>query len=520
MFAKFSCKTFILSVSFLILLLFCSPVEAQERLIKGAPASLTPLPTPGAVQREDANLIVSDVMIDRTADNAVQAREQAMTEARRVAFQRLAEKNLTPAAYATFRMPDDRTIATLVQDFEIKGEQLSSTRYVASFTVRFREAVRNYINVPQAVREVTAPATTPSWRQMPGDQSVVPGEGTVVIDGEADGTAQAIPFGQTAQGQQAAAQTQYGQAQAAAAPRVNVPVLLLPYYENMAGKTVLWDDVNPWRDAWQRMPMRGAGVSAQLLNKIVVPLGDIADVSAGSVDAVWSGNYATVEKLRRNYGVEQVVLAVANKSGPQMSIDIYFYEGGRLKRRSSLTPYVGEKSDAEAWQQAMYDVLGYLQRPAPAEGSAVESISRSVVNAGAPSGAPQTGAQPNRPSLVTAPYDPSVSAAAASPYAQVSSSSYPGSPYSAGAAGQEVEAILSFGDFNTWMNVQRRFSAMSPPVRIDIRSLSRNNARFVMRYDGSVPGLQSALAAQGIVMSPSREVTTAYGTPVYDLRLH
>lgn len=514
MFAQSSCKTFIFSVSFLILLSFCGFAEAQERLIKGAPASLTPLPTPGAVQREDANLIVSDVMIDRTADNAVQAREQAMTEARRVAFQRLAEKNLTPAAYATFRMPDDRTIATLVQDFEIKGEQLSSTRYVASFTVRFREAVRNYINIPQAVREVTAPATTPSWRQMPGDQSAVPGEGTVVIDGAADGAAQTVPFGQAAQGQQPAPQAQYGQAQAAATPRVNVPVLLLPYYENMAGKTVLWDDVNPWRDTWQRMPMRGAGVSAQLLNKIVVPLGDIADVSAGSVDAVWSGNYATVEKLRRNYGVEKVVLAVANKSGPQMSIDIYFYEGGKLKRRSSLTPYVGEKSDAEAWQQAMYDVLGYLQRPAPAEGSAVESISRSVVNPAA-----QTGAQPNRPSLVTAPYDPSASAAAASPYAQVSSSSYP-APYSAGAAGQEVEAILSFSDFSTWMNVQRRFSAMSPPVRIDIRSLSRNNARFVMRYDGSVPGLQSALAAQGIVMSPSREVTTAYGTPVYDLRLH
>jgi len=107
----------------------------------------------------------------------------------------------------------------------------------------------------------------------------------------------------------------------------------------------------------------------------------------------------------------------------------------------------------------------------------------------------------NRPSLITTPYSPQAQAPAAS-------------------GGQEVEAMLSFSDFNTWMNVQRRFSSMSPPVRIDIRSLSRNSARFVMRYDGSVPVLQSALAAQGIAMSPSREVTTAYGTPVYDLRLY
>lgn len=494
MLARFSQKTFTFASSLLILLALSGASLAQERLIKGAPAQLTPLPTPGGVQREDANLIVSDVMIDRTADNAVQAREQAMAEARREAFKRLAQKYMTPAAYASFRMPDDRTIATMVQDFEIKGEQLSSTRYVASFTVRFRDQVRNYINVPRDVREVSSPAVTPTWRQVPGDQTVTAGEGTVVIGGE-DEMAAGATTPSAAQTSASAGAAAPAPAQAAAAPRVNVPVLLLPYYENMAGKTVLWEDPNPWRDVWQRMPGQGAGLNAQMLSRIAIPLGDIADVSAGSVDAVWSGNYATVEKLRQNYGVAQVVLAVANKSGPQMSIDIYFYENGKLSRRSSLTPYVGEKSDAAAWQQAMYDVLGYLQRPAPSDGAAIENISRSVVN---PAQAP---AVQNRPSLITTPY---------SPQAQVPAAS----------GGQEVEAMLSFSDFNTWMNVQRRFSSMSPPVRIDIRSLSRNSARFVMRYDGSVPVLQSALAAQGIAMSPSREVTTAYGTPVYDLRLY
>ncbi|MFN7112788.1 MAG: DUF2066 domain-containing protein [Alphaproteobacteria bacterium] len=500
MFSSKSSKTFIFFTTSLIVIAFSWPSAAQERLIKGAPAQLTPLPTPGAVQREDANLVVDDVMIDRTADNAVLAREQAIAEARSQAFRKLAQRHLTPAAYANFKMPDDRTIATLVQDFEIVGEQLSATRYVAKFTVRFRENVRNYINIPYAPRDVASQPVTTTWRQMPGDAAAQPGAETLVIGGGEDdmtGAAYSASAGTMRPSMVTAP---------SAAPRVAGPVLLLPYYENMGGQTVLWEDPNPWRQTWQRMPGGGSGISSQFLNKIVIPLGDIADISAGSSNAVWSGDYGTLEKLRANYGVGQIVLAVANKSGAHMSIDLYFYENGKLNRRHALTPYAGEKSDSAAWQQAMYDVLAYLQRPAPASGAVVENISRSVVGT---QPAPQRIVP--RPSLVTSaqPYDSGMADAgtpAAAAYGTLS--------------GQEVEAMLSFNDFNAWMNVQRRLSAMTPPVRIDIRSLSRNTARFVMRYDGSVPVLQNALAAQGIVMTPSREVTTAYGTPVYDLRLY
>lgn len=482
-------------------MVFSPQVQAQERLIKGAPAQLTPLPEQGVVKREDANLVVDDVMIDRTAENAVLAREQAIAEARSQAFRKLAERHLTPAAYANFKMPDDKTIATLVQDFEIRGEQLSATRYVAKFTVRFRENVRNYINIPSAPRDVARQPVTPIWRQVPGDAGTVqPGAETVVIDGSADGINYDKMSESSATAKQPAGVT---------AARVAGPVLLLPYYENMAGQTLLWEDPNPWRDTWQRMP-GGGGISSQFLSKIVIPLGDIADISAGSANAVWSGDYRPLEKLRMNYGVAQIVLAVANKSGAHMSIDLYFYENGKLNRRNALTPYAGEKSDREAWQQAMYDVLAYLQRPSPAAGAAVENISRSIVT-------PQQ--QAARPSLVTTSYDNGTADSGTQASAAYGSLAAQGSG-AAFAGGQEIEAMLSFSDFNAWMNVQRRFSAMTPPVRIDIRSLSRNTARFVMRYDGNLPALQNALAAQGIAMTPSREVTTSYGAPVYDLRLY
>lgn len=509
-------KTLIFAATALITLSVSAPVPAQERLLKGAPAALTTLPTPGAVLREDANLVITDVMVDKTADNAVAAREQAMTEARRLAFQKLAERHLTPAAYATFRMPDDRTIATLVQDFEIKGEQLSAKRYVAKFTVRFSERVRNYINVPYAPREVVVPQ--PGWRQMPADQlGEQTAEGGLVIGGEAGADMPATQTaGGTAQGVVTGASVPA--AAQAATPRVAAPVLLLPYYENMAGRTILWEDPNPWRDAWQRMPAQASGVSQQLINKIVVPLGDISDISAGNADAVWSGDYKTLEKLRANYRVSEVVLAVANKSGPQMTIDLYFYSGGVLKRRNALTPYVGEKTEHEAWQQGMYDVLNYLQRPAPGGPNTAEAISRSLTqSAGA-----QPPAQPQgRPSLITtgAPAYPNNASVTAYDQNAADNPAAPYNPVAAAAGAQDIEALLNFSDFNAWLNVQKRFSSMSPPVRIDLRSLSRNTARFTIRYSGGAATLQNALAAQGIAMTPSREVTTASGAPVYDLRV-
>ena len=518
-----SSKSFAFVIISLFFISFSSASQAQERLIKGAPAQLTPLPTPGAVQREDANLIVDDIMVDRTAANAVVAREQALNDVRREAFRKLAERHMTPGAYANFRMPDDRTIAGLVQDFEIKGEQLSTTRYVGKFSVRFRDGVRSYINIPAAPRDVVTQPVTQPWRQLPGDAGTVQaGTDTVIIGGDEDGMPGGVSTAQRTAGGMGGMVAQATSRQIVG--RVAAPSLLLPYYENMSGKTILWEDPNPWRDAWQRMP-GGAGVNNQALNNLVVPLGDISDISAGPSDAVWSGDYRTLEKLQKNYGVSQVVLAVANKSGAHMTIDLYFYQKGQLQRRSALTPYAGDRPEAEAWHQAMSDVLDYFQRPAPAEGAAAAQISRSLL--GQQQDTPAQ-AQQARPSLVTLPYDASIDTAGV-PAAQRGSAQAVSGAYgslaaqgsqAAQAGDQEIEAMLSFNDFNAWMNVQRRFSAMSPPVRIDIRSLSRNTARFVMRYQGSVPVLQNALAAQGIVMTPSREVTTDYGSPVYDLRFH
>lgn len=438
---------------------------ALEKLIKGAPAQVGELKTPTVTP--DGPLTVIDVIVDKTAANAVLARDQAMAEAQRLAFQKLAERNLTPDEYKAFKAPDIKTIASLVQDFEIKGEQLSSTRYVANFTVRFRDAVREYVHVTMPgpmMGTVEAVQGTDA-----GEELAQPGEGGGLTSSVADAPVVAV------------------------GPAKNY--LILPYIETMDRRLLLWEDPNPWRQAWQQdMPRPSPNGSAY-----IVPMGDIPDVSAGSTDAVWSGDYRAVEKLRQNYRADEVVLAVANKSGAYMTIDMYFFRNSGLLKREVLQPYVGERSPAEAFAFARAEVMKYLQNPAGFKGKrTVESISREL-----------TARKDAEPGAATV----AVTTAATTV------------PVRGGKT--EVEAMMSFTSLGAWMDMQKRLSTLTPPVRVNIRSLNKSGAQFTMRYDGDMASLRDALAARGIALNqPSVEINpdVARGEaggmkPVYGLQL-
>jgi len=94
--------------------------------------------TPGA--QADA-FTVSGVKVDINAANPNTARDQAIVQAQRNAWETLYQR-LVPGGRGT-RL-SDTDLARLVQGFEIDDEKVSATRYVGSITVRFR---------PAAVRE-------------------------------------------------------------------------------------------------------------------------------------------------------------------------------------------------------------------------------------------------------------------------------------------------------------------------------------------------------------------------------
>ncbi len=185
---------------------------------------------------------------------------------------------------------------------------------LASFTVRFRQNVQSYFTVKAASASVIAPKVEKLLA-----------------------------------------------APAAAAPKPPRAVLVLPYYETVAGKKLLWEDNNRWMTVWQTAPPKIPGVS------LLVPLGDISDVSTGPTDAVWSGTLAGIEKLRSNYNADEVLVAVANKSGPSLAVDLYAYKNGRFTQLPSLAPYVGPGGDAEAMKQGEAAVATYLAQEATAD---------------------------------------------------------------------------------------------------------------------------------------------------------
>ncbi|MDY0029188.1 MAG: DUF2066 domain-containing protein [Pseudobdellovibrionaceae bacterium] len=81
---------------------------------------------------------ISNVEVDVTDNSSVKARDKAFVEAQSKAFRQLAERFGRADV-----SPSPEMLSSLVQDFEIEKEQLSSKRYRGSFTIRFRESAVN-----------------------------------------------------------------------------------------------------------------------------------------------------------------------------------------------------------------------------------------------------------------------------------------------------------------------------------------------------------------------------------------
>jgi hypothetical protein len=147
--------------------------------------------------RDSALYTVENIKTDVTSDNAVKAREEALAKARRKAFNTLSERVLDEEARSKVSNIDDITISSLINNFEIVNEKLSSVRYIATVNVTFsKDAINSYFYN-------TGESYTTSVRR---------------------------------------------------------PFLVLPWYIN-GQRANLWQDNNPWSIAWQMMAQSGQSVT-------------------------------------------------------------------------------------------------------------------------------------------------------------------------------------------------------------------------------------------------------------------
>jgi hypothetical protein len=97
--------------------------------------ALGPAPAMAAAPYE-----VMGVPVDVTAADAATARDQAIVEGQRKAFTMLMERLVGTEQAASIPTPDDAQLSSMVQDFEVESERLSSVRYIGVMTFRFDAA--------------------------------------------------------------------------------------------------------------------------------------------------------------------------------------------------------------------------------------------------------------------------------------------------------------------------------------------------------------------------------------------
>lgn len=226
---------------------------------------------------------VRDVAVDVTAETAAKAREQARAEGEAKAFQTLLERLTLRIEHKGLPRLAAGEISAYVKDFSVADEKTSSVRYLARLTFRFK---------PRDVRAL------------------------LIESG--------FSFAET----------------------VSKPVLVLPVFQD-TGALILWDDPNPWREAWAALPKK------QSLVPTLLPTGDLADIATIGAEQAMDGDQQRLAAIANRYGASDtlVVFAVLRVEAAKARriLDVYFTRFGRqLKEQTEVIGFPQDKDETVA----------------------------------------------------------------------------------------------------------------------------------------------------------------------------
>ena len=226
------------------------------------------------------------VSVDATSDTIGRARDMARGDGQRRALATLAERLSGAKGAAKLPKFDDKALTDLVASFEVANERMSTVRYVADVTYHFH---------PAEVQRVLQKAGI----ALGGEGGAEPGKS----------------------------------------------LILLPVYQSGA-TAVLWDDPNPWRDAWAQQP---AGFGAA---RYRVPLGDASDIAVIDAAKARAGDAAALAKIAQQNGADEALVAFAVPRGPPgspagLDVTVRHYRAGQAvdDHSDSVTANPGERRD-------------------------------------------------------------------------------------------------------------------------------------------------------------------------------
>jgi hypothetical protein len=248
---------------------------------------------PGRAAEDDQYSVT--VKVDATNEVVGKAREAARLDGQRRALQTLADRLSGAAAAAKLPKLDDKAITDMVGSFEVANERMSAVRYVADYTFHFRAA-----EIDRVLQKAGIAAA--------------------------------------------------GEAGAASGK----PLVVLPVYQSSAA-AVLWDDPNPWRDAWARRPPGTSGGTSPTTGAVqfAVPLGDAGDIAVIDAAKARAGDAAALDKIAQQNGGDEAIVALAILRGTAdkpgaLEVTVRRYRAGQPVdvHADAVTANPGEARDA------------------------------------------------------------------------------------------------------------------------------------------------------------------------------
>lgn len=212
--------------------------------------------------------VVDSLKVDVTAASTAEARDKALAIGERQAFRQLLERLTMRRDQGRLPAFSAAEIAAFVLDFEVAEEKASAVRYLATLNYRFKA---------DAVRRL-------------------------LIDRE-------IPFAET----------------------TSKPVLVLPVYQ-AAGSLLLWDDPNPWREAWIRRPGKSSLVPT------ILPGGDLPDIATIGPEQAVAGDDQRLSAIAARYDAGDAIVAHAtmNMDRGRPDLEVYVTRYGTAQQEETV----------------------------------------------------------------------------------------------------------------------------------------------------------------------------------------
>jgi len=204
---------------------------------------------------------------------------------------------------------------------------------------------------------------------------------------------------------------------------------------------VLWDDPNPWRNAWNQ------GNFPPGLVPLILPLGDATDLAAADAPAADRGDDAALASISRRYnGADVLVTRATIKPGAPETVDVNttrYSPGSSGNARTWIGSYVAASGEAEP---------DFLQRAVAGTDAQIEEAwkAANVIDFG-----------------------------------------------QAGALAVNVPVT----DLQGWAAMQAKLSGISVIQRVDLLSLNRQMAQILIHYVGDPSQLRLALAQNNLDLS-------------------